>query len=194
MPLLGNDEPSEEEMRQMQRDMERERQEEQTANSLASQAAAEQGASEDGYWSVLTEPDISSDVDEYDEYLKEFLSAELSGQLTIGNITRDDWNSWCWRTENEFWVIKNEFKDPDCKLDSLDMAAMGYEDRPKLTDRRARRLRDTQQIRKMMLSNSIDARGQRSGTEIHAVAKTESADDEQEGDGGGGRISNWLSG
>jgi hypothetical protein len=43
----------------------------------------------------------------------------------------------------------------------------------------------------MMLSNSIDARGQRSGTEIHAVAKTE-AGDEEDDDGSGSRISRWL--
>lgn len=194
MPILGNGEPTQEELMEMQAEQQRRQKEENTANELAAGAAREQGAAEDGYWSVLTSPDISSDIEEYDEHLREFLSAELSAQLTIGNITRDDWKSWCWRTENEFWVIKNEFKDPDCDLDSIDMAAMGYEDRPKLTNKRARRLRDTQQIRKMMLSNSIDARGQRSGTEIHAVAKTESADDGEGEDGGGGRISNWLSG
>lgn len=193
MPILGNGEPTQEELMEMQAEQQRRQKEENTANELAAGAAREQGAAEDGYWGVLTDADISSDIEEYDEHLKEFLSAELSGQLTIGNITREDWKSWCWRTENEFWVIKNEFKDPDCKLDSLDMAAMGYEDRPKLTDKRARRLRDTQQVRKMMLSNSVDARGQRSGTEIHAVAKTESQEDEGD-DGGGGRISNWLSG
>lgn len=192
MPLGRSREPTHEEMQAMQREMERERQEEQTANSLASQAAAEQGAAKPGYWDVLTQPDIKSSVEEYDEYLEEFLSAELSGQLTIGNITREDWRGWCWRTENEFWVIKNEFKDPDSNLDSLDMVAMGYEDKPRLTDRRARRLRDTQQIRKMMLSNSIDARGQRSGTEIHAVAKTEAEDTGEDDRGGGWK--NWLSG
>lgn len=193
MPILGNGEPSQEELMEMQRQQQRAQREEQTANDLAAGAAREKGPAEDGYWGVLTDADISSTIEEYDEHLAEFLSAELSGQLTIGNITREDWKSLCWRTENEFWVIKNEFKDADCKLDSLDMATMGYEDRPKLTDKRARRLRHAQQPRKMMLSNSIDARGQRSGTEIHAVARTESGDDEDDDGGGSGGIRGWLS-
>ena len=92
------------------------------------------------------------------------------------------------------WMLRNEFQDPDSNLDSLDMLAMGYEDKPELTDRRARRLRSAEHIRKMMLSNSIDARGQRSGTEIHAVARTEDGSEGDDDGGGSGGIRGWLSG
>lgn len=176
---------------EMQREQERDRNEEQLATGLAQTAAHEEGAAQPGYWGVLTSPDIKSDIEQYDEYLQEFLSTELSGQQTIGNISRDDWQSWCWRIEYEMWMVKNEFQDSDSRLDEVDMATMGYGDRPKLSDRRARRLRSAEQVRKMMLSNSIDARGQRSGTEIHAVARTEAGEEEDDGEGGS-RISKWL--
>lgn len=193
MAILGSDEPSQEELMEMQREQERERQQETTANQLAQAAAREEGPAKPGYWGVLTNPDISSDIEEYDEHLEDFLSAELSGQNTIGNITRGDWDSFCWRIEYEQWMIKNEFKDPDSDLDSIDMATMGYEDKPVLTDRRARRLRTAEHARKMMLSNSIDARGQRSGTEIHAVARTEDGDEGDDEDDGGSGWRGWLS-
>lgn len=193
MSILGrNSEPSQEEMLAMQQEQERAREERNTANQLAQAAAREEGTAKPGYWGVLTNPDIGSDIEEYDQYIEDFLSSELSGQNTIGNISRQDWLSWNWRIEYEMWMVKNEFKDPDCGLDSVDMAAMGYEDKPVLTDTMARRLRSAEHARKMMLSNSIDARGQRSGTEIHAVARTEDGPGDEDEDGGGG-WRGWLS-
>jgi hypothetical protein len=55
------------------------------------------------------------------------------------------------------------------------------EERPDLDDAKARRLRSAREVKKQLASLSVDARGLRSGTEIHAVAKTEDEPDEEEG-------------
>lgn len=194
MSLRGNgSEMSEEEMLERQREMERQRQAEQTANQIAAQEAAEMGAAEEGYWDVVRDPDISSGIPEWDDHLAEFLAVEMSGQFATGNIRYQDWKSFNWRTEQEFWVAKNEFRDRDAKLDDLDMLTMFGEKKPRMTDKMARRLRNAQSVKKMLTSLSVDARGLRSGTEIHTVSKTENTDEEEEG----GRFSgvrNWLSG
>jgi len=191
MGLLGNGEPTQEELMEMQREQERERGDEQTARSLAQTAAQQDQPAKAGYWDILTEPDIESDVPEYEDHLEALQSVEFSGQLAIGNITRSDWRSFTWRVENQTFVTKNEFQDQDSKLDDLDMLAMYGEKKATLTDKMARRLRAAELPRKFMISNSIDARGQRSGTEIHAVARTEAGEEDGDGDDES-RISRWL--
>lgn len=57
------------------------------------------------------------------------------------------------------------------------------EDRPELTDEMARRLRSAEDVKEMMTSLSVGARGLRSGTEIHAVAKTENQEGEEDSGG-----------
>lgn len=153
-----------------------------TANAIATQAATAQGAAPPGYWDIIGNPDIARDVED-DEHLDEFVATELSDKFALGNISKDDWESWGWQIEQEFWTMQNEFKDQDSDLDPVDMAAMYGGDRPRLTNERARRLRSSMQVKKMFTSLSVDARGLKSGTEIHAVTRHEdesgdSSDDE----------------
>lgn len=147
-----------------------------------------------GYWDVIGDPDISRERFEDDEHLGEFVATEMSDKFALGNITYDDWNSWKWQIENEFFTLKNEFQSSGSKLDSVDMATMGYGKRPQLTDERARRMRSAMQVKKMMTSLSVGARGLRSGTEIHAVARSESPMDEQEEQGRLAKAKQWLTG
>lgn len=185
MSVLGrqNSQPDHEEMRRQQEAYERRAEERQTASQLASQAASQQGAAEPGYWDVIGDADIGREVDVDDEYLAEFVATEMSDKFALGNIKYGDWQSWGWQIENEFFTMRNEFQDQDSNLDDADMAAMYGERRPKLTNERARRLRSAMQVKKMMTSLSVGARGLRSGTEIHAVAKTEQPNQEED-DGG----------
>lgn len=150
------------------------------AQQLATQAAADRGAAEEGYWRVIGDPDIKRQRFETQEHLHDFVATEMSDKFALGNIKHADWESWKWQIENEFLVMRNEFADADTKLDDVDMATMYGESRPTLTNERARRLRGAMQVKKMMTSLSIGARGLRSGTEIHAVAKTEQPDQESE--------------
>lgn len=187
--MLGNSEPSQEELLEMQRQQEQERELRQTATGMAQSMATQADPGDEmaapGYWENIRDADIESGIDEYDEHIADFLSVEFSGQFSTGNITYEDWQKMQWRIEQEFWVAKNEMKSPESGLDDIDMAAMGYGARPELDDSRARRLRHAQSVKKMMTSLSVDARGLKSGTEIHTVSKTES--EEPEGDDGG-----WL--
>lgn len=188
---LGNGQPSPEEMQQLQEEMEREREDRQTAQQLASQAASQQGAAEPGYWDVIGSPDVGRQFN--DDELEDFMATEFSSTFALGNISKQDWESWNWRTETEFWTTKNEFRDADSNMGSDDMRIMYGEERPELTDEMARRLRSASQVKKLMTSLSVDARGLRSGTEIHAVAKTENQEESEEQ----GRLSGlkgWLSG
>lgn len=196
MPLFGDGEPTQEELVAMHEEQERRRTERQTANDLARSAAQQEGTNKPGYWDVIRSPDIESGIESYDEHIDALLATELSGQLSTGYITRGDYDSLQWRIEYEMWLVKNEFQDPDSNLDDLDMLAMGYEDKPTLTDRRARRLRSAELVRKQMASNSVDARGLRSGTEIHAVSRTEDGSrrgEDGEGSGMFGRARRYLS-
>ena len=153
-----------------------------TANQLAGQYAGQMGPTAPGYWDVIGDPDIARGLELDDEYLDEFVATEMSDKFALGNIKYRDWESWQWQIENEFWTMRNEFQDQDSKLDDVDMATMYGERRPKFTNERARRLRSASQVKKMMTSLSVGARGLRSGTEIHAVAKTEQpAEDEETG-------------
>lgn len=157
-----------------ERRREQQDQEARSAASSMAQSAAQQGQfAAPGYWDVIGSPDIEREQLENDEFLGEFLATEFSDKFALGNITYADYQSWLWRIENEFFAIKNEFRSPDSRLDKIDMATMGYGKRPELTDERARRLRSAMQVKKMLASLSVGGRGLRSGTEIHAVARSE---------------------
>lgn len=179
----GDSQPNPEEMRRQQEAYDRRADERQTASQLASEAASRQGAAAPGYWDVIGDADISREVDVDDEYLSEYVATEMSDKFALGNIKYSDWESWGWQIENEFFVMRNEFQDADSNLDDADMAAMYGERRPRLTNERARRLRSAMQVKKMMTSLSVGARGLRSGTEIHAVAKTEQPTEQEEDNG-----------
>jgi len=85
------------------------------------------------------------------------------------------------RIENEFWQMQNEMRGPDTTLADDDMRMLYGEERPELDDSQARRMRAAREVKKQQASLSVDARGLRSGTEIHAVARTEDSDEDDEG-------------
>lgn len=187
--------PAERQRLMRQQDQQQQAQEgRQLASGAAQQAMGEGQYAAPGYWDVIGDPDISRERFEDDEHLGEFVATEMSDKFALGNISYDDWKSWGWQIENEFFTMENEFVDGDCKLDEGDMAEMYGEQRPKLTDERARRLRSSSQVKKMMTSLSVGARGLRSGTEIHAVARSENAPEEQQDDGRLARAKQWLTG
>lgn len=175
---IGNGQPSPEEMREMQEEMEREREDRNTAQQLASQAASQQGPAEEGYWSVIGNPDIGRQME--DDGLEEFTATEFANPYALGNIDKSDWESLSWRIETEFWTMRNEFRDSDSGMDDDDLRMMYGEERPELDNEKARRLRTASEVKKLYSSLSIGARGLRSGTEIHAVAKTENSEEEEE--------------
>lgn len=162
-----------------QAERQREQADEQTARDLARGAAMDDAAAAPGYWDVIGDPDIKRGA--ASEHLDDFLATELSDKFALGNITHGDWKSWTWQIETEFWTMRNEMQDQDSELDEVDMAAMYGEQRPVLTNERERRLRSAMQVKKVMTSLSVGARGLRSGTEIHAVAKTENPEQQEEG-------------
>lgn len=194
MGVLGNGhQPTQEELAEMQAEMERDREERGMAQNLASSAAMDQPAAAPGYWDVIGKPNIGREFE--DDGLEEFTATEFSSMFSLGNITRGDWQSWNWRVETEFWTMKNEFIEQDSKMGDDDLRIMYGEERPTMDNEAARRLRGASQVKKLMTSLSVDARGLRSGTEIHAVAKQESADEPEEGDGSRlSGVKNWLSG
>ncbi len=180
---LGNGQPSAEEMAQLQNEMEREREERNAATQMASQAAMENRGTEPGYWDTIGDADIGNE-----DNLESYAETEFSNKHALANIRYADWESWQWRIETEFWTMQNEMKDADTKMGDDDLRIMYGEDRPTLDNKKARKLRSAQQVKKLMTSLSVDARGLRSGTEIHAVAKTEKQDSEHEDQG---RLSRW---
>lgn len=197
----NGDELSDRERFDLQREQTREQQDRGTAQQLANQVAAQSGPTRgDGYWDLIQEPDVDP-KDEQDS-LSNFASVELSGAFPTAGVKYSDWESWKWRAENETFVMKNEFQSADSKLDDVDMATMGYGKRPKLTDEKARQLRALSEVMKAKRSLAIGARGLKSGTEIHAVSRHESAEDQRGRDplvesGGGGKLSGlkrWLQG
>jgi len=190
---LGNGAPSPEELERMQEEQERqeiEREQRQQAQQLVGQEAMERPATEPGYWDTIG----SADIGDHDN-LEQFAQAELSDKHALANIRYEDWKSWSWRIETEFWSMLNEFRDSNSKMDDDDLRIMYGENRPELDNEKARRLRSASQVKKLMTSLSIDARGLRSGTEIHAVSKHEKMDDTDDDEGGilSGAKS-WLSG
>jgi hypothetical protein len=194
--LNGSGEPSAEELQAMQEEAEKNREERGMAQQLASSGAMEGHAethAAPGYWDVIGKPDIGRG-EEYEDNLEPFLQTEFASTFALGNISREEYQSWMWAIETEFWTAKNEFHDAESNLGDDDLRVMYGEDRPTLTNEHARRLRSAMQVKKFMASLSVDARGLRSGTEIHAVAKQESADDGEEEGGRLAGISKWLSG
>ncbi len=193
MSVLGNgDQPTPEELRDLQEEMERDREERSMAQQLASSKAMEHDPTAPGYWDVIGDPEIGREFE--DDGLEEYTKTEFSPMFALGNITRRDWESWNWRVETEFWIMKNEFVDADTHLADDDLRIMYGEDRPTMDNEAARRLRNASQVKKLMTSLSVDARGLRSGTEIHAVAKQERSDDTTDDAGALDGVRNWLGG
>jgi len=186
--LLGRG-PSMEEYQRMQEEAEKDREERQLAQQLASSKAMEHGeTAAPGYWSVIGQPDIGRSG-ENDDHIEDYLSTELASHFALGNITREDYDSWQWAIETEFWTMGNEFHDADSNLGDDDLRVMYGEDRPRMSNEMARRKRSAMQVKKLMASLSVGARGLRSGTEIHAVAKQEGSEEEGESGSSGGLIS-----
>ena len=187
---LGRPDPDE------QRQRRREEQEEQTARSMAQGAAQQQATTpganaEAGYWDVIGHPTLEDP--DMEDGLEAFTRAELSRINALGNISRADWRRLELRTDNEFWIMKNELRGQDTSLSDDSERLLYGENRPALTDQMARRLEAAREAKKQMLSLSVDARGLKSGTEIHAVARTEDPDEDEDGGLFGG-LGNYLSG
>jgi hypothetical protein len=168
-----------EQARQRRREERRDEQDEQTARSLAQGMATQQGVAAPGYWDMLGDPDVDDPA--WGDALEPFVKGELSRAFALGNITRKEYEDMDLRIDNEFFQIKNEMRGPDTQLEDDDMRLLYGEERPDLTDGRARRLRSAREVKKQLSSLSVDARGLKSGTEIHAVARTEDGDEEDAG-------------
>lgn len=164
-----------------QQERQRQQQDEQTARTLASRAATQQGTAAPGYWDMLGDPDV--DHPAWGDSLEAFAKGELSRTFALGNISRRDWQDMELRIENEFFQIQNEMRGPNTSLGDDDMRMLYGEERADLDDAKARRLRSAREIKKMLSSLSVDARGLRSGTEIHAVARTEDGEGEADDEG-----------
>jgi hypothetical protein len=168
--------------RERERERQREQQDEQAARSVATGAATQQGTAAPGYWDMLADPDIG-DPGWADE-LEAFVKAELSRAFALGNITRKEYKDLQLRIESKFWQVQNEMRGEGSGLADDDMRLLYGEERPDLTDAKARRLRGARDVAQMLPSLSVDARGLRSGTEIHAVARTEDGESGGEDEGG----------
>lgn len=162
-----------------QREEQRRQQDENTARSLAQGAATQQGTAAPGYWDMLGDPDLDDPA--WGDNLEPFVQGELSRAFALGNVSRKDWHNMQLRIENEFWQLQNEMRGPDTSLADDDLRLLYGEDRPDLTDSKARRLRSAREVKQMLTSLSVDARGLRSGTEIHAVARTEDGSGDDDG-------------
>lgn len=176
-----------------ERDRERRRteQDEQTARSLASGAAGQPTAAP-GYWDMLADPDL--DDDRLGGDLEPFVKGELSRAFALGNITRDEYENLQLRIESEFWQVQNEMRGPSSTLGDDDMRMFYGGERPDLDDNAARRLRSAREVKKNLTSLSVDARGLKSGTEIHAVARTEDGSADDEAGGLFASVGDYLSG
>jgi len=168
-----------EEARERERERQREQQDEQAARTMAQSAATQQGTAAPGYWDMLGDPDI--DHPQWGDNLEAWAQGELSRAFALGNLTRKEWKDMELRIENEFWQMQNETRGEGSDLDDDDMRLLYGEERPDLDDAKARRLRSAREVKKQLASLSVEARGLRSGTEIHAVAKTEDEPDEEDG-------------
>lgn len=181
-----------EQARERAREEQRRQQDENTARSLAQGAASQQGTAAPGYWDMLGDPDL--DDPQWGDSIEAFTKGELSRAFALGNISRKDWHNMELRVENEFWQIQNEMRGPDTSLEDDDMRMLYGEERADLDDTKARRLRSAREVKKMLTSLSVDARGLRSGTEIHAVARTEDGDGDDDEGGLMASMSSYLSG
>ena len=162
------------------------------ADAGIQQAMAEGEYAAPGYWDTISKLDFEYD-DLEDDHFEDFISIEGSKFNTLGNLPYGDWQKFCWRIEQELWTRRNELQNND-SLDAVDMATMYGEQRPTHTDERESRLRAAERALKLQLSLSVGARGLRSGTEIHAVARSEQPDHDTEPDGRLARAKNWLTG
>lgn len=176
--------------REQRREDQRRQQDENTARSLAQGAATQQGTAAPGYWDMLGDPDL--DDPRWGDSMEAFTKAELSRAFALGNITRSDWQDMQLRIENEFWQLQNEMRGPDTSLADDDMRMLYGEERPDLDDAKARRLRAARDVKKNLTSLSIGRAALRSGTEIHAVAKTENVDAEDGEEGVFGKLGSYL--
>lgn len=165
-------------------------QDESTARQLASGAATQKGTAAPGYWDMLGDPDMDDPA--WGDSMEAFTKAELSRAFALGNISRKDWRNMELRIENEFWQIQNEMRGPDTSLQDDDMRMLYGEERPDLDDAKARRLRSAREVKKMLSSLSVDARGLRSGTEIHAVARTEDGGEDDDSGGPFSGLGSYL--
>lgn len=178
-PSISADER--EQARERERERRRDEQDEQTARQLASGAATQQGVAAPGYWDMLGDPDLDDPA--WGDNLEPFVQGELSRAFALGNISRKDWQNMELRIENEFFQIQNEMRGPDTALSDSDQRLLYGENRADLDDAKARRLRSAREVKKQLSSLSVDARGLKSGTEIHAVARTEDSDDDEDAGG-----------
>jgi len=177
--LPGRSDEDREDRREQLREEARERRDEQTARTLAQSAASQQGTAAPGYWEVIGDSDISDPS--WSDNVEGFTKAEQSRTFALGNITRKEYEDMALRIENEFWQIQNEMRGPDTTLSDDDERLLYGEERATLDDKKARRLRAAREVKKQKTSLSVDARGLRSGTEIHAVARTEDGEEDDEG-------------
>jgi hypothetical protein len=176
--------------RERRREDRREQQAEQTATAMAQGAATQQGTAAPGYWDMLGDPDL--DDPQWGDSLEAFVKGELSSMNALGNITRTEYQDLQLRIENKFFQIQNEMRGPDTSLADDDMRMLYGEERADLTDAMARRLRAARDVAQIQPSLSVDARGLRSGTEIHAVARTEDGDADEEEGGLFGGLGSYL--
>lgn len=174
-----------------QRNRQREEADRQTASGLAQQAASQGAFAAPGYWEEIGSPDIARKTD--GDHIEDYFATEFSSAFPFGNVTYDDWQSWRWRIETEFELALNEFRDPNSTLDEGDLAEMYGEVRPELTDERARRIRSSSEVKKAKTSLAVGAQGLRAGTEIHAVARSESPVEDTDPDGYLDRFKQWAS-
>lgn len=176
--------------RERERERRRTEQDEQTARGLA-QGAAGQPTAAPGYWDMLADPDLDAEAT---DDLEPFIKGELSRAFALGNITREEYQDLQLRIENEFWQVQNEMHGPDSGLGDDDMRMFYGGERPSLDDNAARRLRSAREVKKNLTSLSVDARGLKSGTEIHAVARTEDGTTDEEAGGLFASVGDYLSG
>lgn len=177
--------------RKQQREDQRQQQDEQTARNLAQNAAGQGAFAAPGYWDMLGDPDIDDPA--WGDEIEAFLKTESSRARALGNITRSEWEDLRLRLENEFFHIQNEMHGPDTQLADDDMRLLYGEERPDLTDAKARRMRGSREAIEMLTSLSVDSKGLDSGTEIHAVARTESDEPDEDGSGGMfGRLGSYM--
>lgn len=182
MSIKGGPQISQEEReqaRERERERRREEQDEQTARSMAQGQAQQRGAAEPGYWGVMADPDVDHEL--WDDNLEAFVKERLSRAFALGNITRSEYKDIKLRIENGFHEVQNEMHGEGSELEADDMRMMYGGERPHLTDAKARRLKGAMEVAKQQASLSVDARGHKGGTEIHAVAETIDSDEEEEG-------------
>jgi len=126
--------------------------------------------------------------------MEAFTKGELSRAFAWGTSPAKSGKTWSCGSKTSSGRIKNEMKGPDTSIEDDDMRLLYGEERPELDDAKARRLRSARDVKKMLASLSVDSRGLKSGTEIHAVARTEDSDGDDDEGGLFAGVSSYLSG